>query len=356
MKTKSKRDKRKTLLFIPLLVVPFMALAFYALGGGSGNGYARSAFSNSGINTSLPDATFSTDTPKTKADYYQQADRNAPQEQDNGIARIAGQLGFDDAKKHRLTEDDQTRQIDEKLEAINKEINKPEPVNAKPSSPVKPQPSTIKSDVDRLEALMKTMQENKTEDPEMAQLNSMMQNILDIQHPERVQQRLQFSQSLSPDSQFKATPAVIVDNQKAVPGATIKIRLQDTLRINGMLIPKGHELFGACRITNQRLLVDIKNIRLGTSIVPVDLSVYSFDGMIGIEAPEALLTGALNNGTDDAVRSVGFGGFDQSVASQVAGAGIDAARQLISKKVKKIKVKLDAGRPILLRDNKPKIR
>lgn len=65
-----------------------------------------------------------------------------------------------------------------------------------------------------------------------------------------------------------------------------------------------------------------------------------------------MLTEALNYGTDKEVRSIGFGGFDQSVTSQVAGAGIDAARQLISKKVKTIKVELDAGKPILIRNNK----
>ncbi|MFA6275615.1 MAG: conjugative transposon protein TraM [Pedobacter sp.] len=354
MKTKSKTDKRKILLFMPLLIVPFMALAFYAMGGGSGNQHSPKL--NAGINTSLPDAAFSNDTPKTKADYYQQSGTGSNGEE-NGIARIAGQLGFNDASgKQEPSEHDQTRQIDEKLEAITKEISKPEPVKVKPSAAVRPEASSIKSDVDRLEILMKSMQDNKSEDPEMVQLNAMMQNILDIQHPERVIQRLQFVQSLSPDSQFRATPAIIVDNQKAVQGATVKIRLQDTLRINGLLIPKGQELFGACRITNQRLLLDIKNIRLGTSIIPVDLSVYSLDGMIGIDAPEALLTGALNDGTDDAVRSIGFGGFDASVGAQVAGAGIDAARQLISKKVKSIKVKLNAGRAILLRNNKQKNR
>lgn len=348
--------KRKLLLLMPLLVVPLLALAFYAMGGGSGSRYASSPFFGSGINTSLPDATFSTDTPKTKADYYAQSGRSSSGEE-NGIARIAGQLGFDDPNgNRRLAEYDQTKQIDEKLEAINREISKPEPAVVKPAQPEKIQQATIKADVDRLEALMKTMQENKTEDPEMMQLNSMMQSILDIQHPERVQQRLQFSRSLMPDSQFKATPAIIVNNQKAVQGATVRIRLQDTLRINGMLIPKGHELFGACRITNQRLLLDIKNIRLGTSIVPVDLSVYSLDGMVGIDAPEAVLTDALNNGTDNAVRSIGFGGFDASVATQVAGAGIDAARQLISKKVRKIKVRLEAGKAVLLRNNQHKTR
>lgn len=347
METKFKKDKRKVLLFLPLLVVPLMALTFYAMGGGRGK--IGTSKSNAGINTSLPDASFTTDTPKTKADYYDRSSRNSADE--NDIEQLAGQLGFGADGKSGTVSHDQTQKINEKLEAINREIGRPDDLPAKQAPTVKPQSPSIKSDVDRLEALMKTMQENKSEDPEMAQLNSMMQNILDIQHPERILERQRFQQSLFPDSQFRATPAVIVATQKVVQGATVKIRLQDSLRINGMLIPKGHELFGACRITNQRLLVDIKNIRLGTSIIPVNLSVYSLDGMVGINAPEAVLTDALNGGTDNAVRSIGFGGFDNSVGMQVAGAGIDAARQLISKRVRKIKVKLKDGQKILLRDN-----
>ncbi len=349
MDRKSKKDKRKILLSLPLLAVPFLLLAFYALGGGKGS--SDTSPKGAGINTQLPDASFTSDTPKTKADYYLQAERRQKTE-GNGIAGIASQFGFDvDGQSVNASGQEQTKQIDAKLEALNREINRTEPGYDKPVQPPKPQSTSMKSDVDRLEALMKTMQENKTEDLEMAQLNGMMQNILDIQHPERITERQRFARSLAPDSLFRATPAVLVENQKAVQGATVKIRLQDSLRIGTMLLPKGHIIFGACRITNQRLLVDITNIRLGTSIIPVDLSVYSLDGMVGIDAPEAALIGALNNGTDNAVRSVGFG-FDQSVATQVAGAGIDAARQLISKRVKKIKVKLKGGSPVLLRNNK----
>lgn len=352
MRTEIKKDKRRVLLFIPLLILPFLALGFYALGGGSGKSEGGKQLA--GINAELPNATFSSDTPKTKADYYRQADRNSLRGNPGEVAGNAGDFVLADVNAKSSSGDDQTRQIGEKLEALHREINRPEPVygQTKPATGAKVQPSSMKSDVDRLEALMRSMQENKTEDPEMVQLNSMMQSILDIQHPERISQRMQFAQSLSPDSQFRATPAFIVQSQKAVQGATVKIRLADTLRVNGMVIPKGHELFGACRITNQRLLLDIKNIRLGTSIIPVDLSVYSLDGMIGIDAPEAVLTGALNNGADGAVRNIGFGGFDQSVVSQVASAGIDATRQLISKRVRSVKVKLNGGSQILLRNNK----
>ncbi len=139
-------------------------------------------------------------------------------------------------------------------------------------------------------------------------------------------------------------------------GASIKLRLQDTITLSGQLIPKGHEITGTCRITNQRLLLDIKNIRLGTSIIPVDLSVYSLDGMAGINAPEAELADAAGMGADDAVRSIGMYGVDQGIATQVAGAGIDAAKSLFSKKIRKIKVKLEAGTAVLLRNNQLKTR
>lgn len=345
MKTKQRFEKRKVLLLVPLFVIPFLALTFYAMGGGKGLPDGNSPLAK-GINTKLPDASFKNEEAQDKFGLYEQAGRDSAKT-GNGVKAVADQLGFEQQNK-------QTEEIDRKLEALNKEIGKPsESVNRSATTIAKPSQTSIKSDVDRLEALMKAMQENKGEDPEMAQINGLMQNILDLQHPELVQQRYQKQKSLSPDSQFRAIPAVIVNNQKAIQGATIKLRLQDSIRINGVFIPKGHDLFGTCRITNQRLLLDIRNIRLGTSIIPVDLSVYGLDGMEGVYAPEAMLGDALNNGADNAVRGVSLIGLDGSLGAQIAGAGIDAAKSMVSKKVSRIKVKLEAGQTVLLRNNKP---
>lgn len=353
METKSRIDKRKVLLLLPLLVIPTLAGAFHFFGGGQGNADQSLQNANTGINTSLPEATFNKDQPKDKLEFYDQAERDSLTRKTNSIEDVAKALGF-----NAQVEEPQTKEINEKLEALNREISKPaEPTGYRPGGiPQNQQPSSIKTDVDRLEALMKTMQENKAEDPEMTQLNSLMQNILDIQHPERVQQKYKQQQSLSPDSQFKAISAFIADTRKVVQGATVKLVLQDTLRINGLFIPKGHALFGACKIVNQRLLLDIKQIRLGTSIIPVDLSVYSLDGMIGIDAPEAVLTDAVNSGADNAVRDVALMGIDQTLATQVAGAGIDAAKNLMSKRLRRVKVKLQGGKSILLRNNQLKRR
>lgn len=349
MKTQEERT-RKMLLVLPLLVLPFLALGFYAMGGGKGKNSADQLNSKPGINTSLPDAAFKKEDPQSKLSLYELAGRE--QSKTDSLPASVTKQGFGTTN----VPDSNEQRINEKLAQIGTEINRPVPsvdYSNRYSQPANN--NNMTGDVDRLEKLMRTMQEGKTEDPEMKQLSEMMDKIIAIQNPESVAVKTVKPADSEGDIQFKAIPAQIVDKQEAVQGATIKLRLQDTVTLYGYLIPKGHEIFGTCRITNQRLLLDIKNIRLGTSIIPVDLSVYSLDGMPGLYAPEAELADAASSGADDAVRSIGMYGMDQSIATQAAAAGIDAAKSLFSKKIKKIKVKLESGQPVLLRNNQQKV-
>ncbi|WP_304066925.1 conjugative transposon protein TraM [Pedobacter glucosidilyticus] len=342
----NEKNKRKLLWVLPLLILPFMALAFYALGGGKGDVSAQELNANRGINTSLPDAQFKKEEPQDKWSIYEQAKSESAGEPDSLSLSVAGQ-SF--AATTSIPDPNEQR-IHEKLAQINQEINRP----AQPkiySAPSTGSTAAMSKDVDRLEKLMRSMQEDKTEDPEMQQLSGMLDKILAIQNPDLITRHPGKANTVKPDSKFRAIPAVIADAQKAVQGAAIRLCLQDTITINGQLIPKGHSIFGTCRITNQRLLLDIQNIRLGNSIIPVDLTVYSLDGMVGIDAPEAMLADAAGNGAVDAVRSIGMYGIDQSIAAQVAGAGIDAAKDLFDKKVRRIKVKLKAGQSVLLCNN-----
>lgn len=344
METKQK-DKRKLLLVLPLMVLPFLALAFYAAGGGNSSNDITTT--PRGINVNLPDASFKNDEPGDKLGFYQLAAKDSTGNPGNGIEEVAGRLGFTTGDNNSSE-----NQINQKLAELDREINRPMTNNQYAQSTASSrQSSTMNHDIDRMEALMRAMQENNGEDPELNQLNGMLQNILDIQHPQRIQERYNQKLAMNPDSQFRAIPAVIVENQKAVQGATVKLKLQDTILLKGYKIPKGHFLFGTCRITNQRLLLNVTNIRLGSSIIPVDLTVYSLDGMAGVEAPEAMLTDAVNNGAGDAVRNLQFMGFDQSTEAQIAGAGINAAKSIFNKKVKTVKVKLKANYPVLLRNN-----
>lgn len=347
METKQKNN-RKLLLVLPFLVLPFLALGFYALGGGRNSTSAEQQNAKRGINIQLPDAKFTADDPLDKLSLYEVTKRDSTAIRNQFGDFVSDSVTIQNNSVLGTNADPNEQRINERLAQISREINPSQSYS--PTTSVSRQPSVASGDVDRLEKLMLMMQDGKTEDPEMQQLSGMLDKIIAIQNPSLVQ-----ANNFNPviDSVFKAIPAQIVNNQKAVEGASIKLKLLDTVILAGHIIPKNHELFGTCRITNQRLLIDITNIRLGTSIIPVALSVYSLDGMPGINAPEAELADAAGSGATDAMRSLGIYGIDQSITTQVAGAGIDAAKSLLSKKLRRVKVKLDAGRPVLIRNNKP---
>ena len=350
---KQRVDKRRILLFLPLLIVLFSAVAFYAMGWGKTE-KTTADVPVKGINTNLPDAQFKAEQPTEKMDIYKLTESDSGTS--GGIEAVAGRLGF------TPSEDPQTKQINERLAAINREINNPVSSSKSYEELVKRTASgsadaPLSKDVARLESLMRNMQSSGNDDPEMAQLNTLMDKIMAVQNPELVRQQSQKSVPASTDSLFKAIPAVIATNQKAVQGSVVELRLLDSIRLNGQLIAKGHSVFGLAEFSNQRLNLQIKNIRLGTSVIPVNLTVFDKrDAMQGINAPEALLTDAINGGSSDAIGSIGLMGIDQSLTTQIAGAGIDAAKSLFNKRVKRVKQKLKAGYPLLLRDNTKKLK
>lgn len=345
MENRNIRDKRKVLLILPLLILPFAALAFYALGGGKGKTFTPQK--QAGINTTLPDATFSKEKPTDKMEIYNLGDRDSANAESSGLDQIADRLGFS-AEPGK----DPTAEIDLKLKQLNEQINAPiesQSITGKQNRSINVPGMT--SDVDRLERLMSSMQGSAGEDPEMKQLSGMLEKVLDIQHPQRIRDAYLDKVNSVPEERFAAIPAIIATKQTLVQGAVLKLVLTDTVSIGGIHFSKGQEIFGLCNLTNQRLLVDIKTIRIGNSIIPVDLSLYSLDGIKGIEAPDAVVNNAISGGADDAVRSLQLLTMDQSVGVQAAGAGIDAAKGLFSKKVRQIKMKVKAGSAVLLRNN-----
>lgn len=353
------QEKRKLIMYLllPPLILVFAALIFYALGGGKGDTQAQTASAGNGINTRLPDAQLKQDKAQDKMSLYNQAQRDSASAKSKSAAGAFAALGWDTTKYRSNvkipanTALDNEVKIKERLTAINKQINQPVPVSKQPPAynPVASEPSP---DLDKLEKLLKQKQQTNAPDPEMQQLNTMLDKIMQIQNPALVKDKQPMAKPAVKDSAFKAIPAIIDGNQKVAPGGVVKLRLKDTLILNGITIPKGQTLFGSCGITNQRLLLDIKNIRLGTAIIPVNLTVFSLDGMAGIDAPEAELGEAAGQGTAGALENMQFLSADYSLGTQAATAGISAAKGLIGKKARKIRVKLHSGQTVLLRINK----
>lgn len=370
-----KRERlKKLLLVLPALILPFLCLAFWALGGGKGDQYGLTTNAK-GINTQLPDAKFGNDKPQDKLSLYNQAQRDSAALRNQGLGGGMNGLEADSAGAvrgvgggHGVVDNSGTdaneARMAQKLEQLRREINRaPEPAPVRAGSPgggsVSDARSVSKSaETERLEKLMREMKEkdkgSAKEDPEMAQLSQMLDKIQAIQNPELAKRNLpEVNVVEKKDTLFKAIPALIDGNQKVLQGGVVRLRLLDTLSLKGVRFPKGQALSGNCTIVNQRLLLSIKNIRVGNSIVPVDLNVYALDGIMGINAPTAELAESAGSSSESAMQSMQFLPMDQSLSTQAASAGIVTAKSLFSKKVKKVKVKLQGNTKVLLRNNQP---
>jgi len=351
--------KRKFYLAIPVLILPFMTMAFWALGGGKDGAKAATIVPDHGIDMVLPSAQFKDKKDKDKMDIYQAAGKDTSKTKDGVSKSFIQSMGFDpktaapkDSVKiskitspvYANTADQQSAKIEEKLAQINRQINQPQPVSYG-ASPAAPDP-----EVKRLNKMMKTMNSGNGEDPEMKQLNNMLTKIQAIQNPESV--KPVNKKKKEADSAFRAIPAVIDGKQKVMNGGTVRLKLTDSVKLKGVWLPKGQLLFGACQVTNQRLLLNIQNVRIGKNILPSSLTVFSLDGMPGIPAPEAEISGAAGDGANSAIENMQFLSMDESLSTQAAAGGINAAKGLFSKKVKRIKVKLHDQYPVLLKVNK----
>lgn len=406
--------QRKFMLMLPLLVLPFLTLMFWALGGGKIQTAQAQALVKPGFNLNLPDANLKDDKPMDKMSYYNQAvqdstkmkaqEKSDPNFRDmKGTAAIsnsfgAGQLNTSLSGNGRPN-DANTENIYRKLELLNKELNKPAApvnINAATSGNVTPRPGTLvgRADIDRLEKMMQSMSQPDTDDPEMQQLNAMMEKVLDIQHPERVKARIEqadhvkqqkaFTVSANPDSQDvalldnhsatiqsgngfyglkdsadtvsaqNAIPAVIHETQTLVNGSIVKLRLQSDIHVNGSLIPKDSFIFGIASLSGERLDIEITSLRFNNSIFPVALEVFDMDGLGGIHIPGAITRDVAANSADRSLQNIGLTSLDPSIGAQAASAGIETAKTLFSKKVKLVKVTVKAGYQVLLRDAKQK--
>jgi conjugative transposon TraM protein len=310
--------------------------------------------------------------------------------------------------------------VNQKLEQLYKEINKnpEEPLkdNINMTKEIKSPDHQFTTDIDRLEQMMHLMNSGSEEDPELSQLHSMLEKILDIQHPDRVTQKireqslknqkkvfpvlsitekdevtllepkhhpflsmvnfgydslsLNFSENsalygnspsrngfygLEDDQENEleiqnAIEAVIHETQIVVNGSIVKLRILNDVFINGKLIPKDHFIYGFCQINKERLFISIPSIKHEQAIFPVALTAYDLDGMEGIHIPGAMSRDVAKQASDQAVQGINLYSFDPSIAAQATSAGINAAKGLLSKKAKLIKVTIKAGYRVLLAD------
>lgn len=414
--------QRKFFMALPILALPFITLLFWALGGGKVSSADAQVHTAKGFNIELPGANLKDEKGLGKMDYYNQAQtdsakrkeqiKNDPyytasstgNEYNEPVLPVTnsgyGNVAVPAPYTLSTYQDPNEVKVYSRLKQLDNALNAP--VAAVPKeTKVNSSPTVNGGDIDRLETLMRSMQQGNGPDPEMQQLDAMMERILDVQHPERVQEKLRqsseqrkgqvfavlsakqadplsslarkeeslksFSQSrtlqngfygldnidLSAEAQ-NAIEAVVHETQTVVSGATIKLRLLNDIFINGILIPKDNFVYGVANLSGERLRIQIGGVRYINQLFPVAMNVYDMDGLEGVNVPGAITRDVAKQSADRSMQNIGFTSIDPSWQVQAAGAGVEAAKSLFSKKVKLVKVTLKAGYKVLLYDEKQK--
>lgn len=414
---KSER-RRKFRFMLPVLVLPFVTLMFWVLGGGKvEQAQAADAGKLKGLNNVLPDASLKEEE-GDKMSYYDKAVMDsahkqamiksdpyyqAPAQNMVGNGSLPYQQSYTTGNMPQPYSgvgynDPNEARVYQKLQQLNQSLNQPSqiPATGQMTGPMNMSTSNA-PDLSKLERMMEQMQSGSGEpDAETEQLNGMLERILDIQHPERVQEKLRKNSEIHKGQVFgvssakkrelisileenkvsgaaakeggngfyafdqveenapdqNVVSAVVHETQVIVNGSTVKLRLLDDIYINGKLIPKDKFVYGVASLSGERLSIKIPGIQYKKLQFPVDLTVIDIDGLEGIHVPGAIARDVAKESTDRAIQDVQFGSMSDNLGVQAASAGVEAAKSLFSKKVRLIKVTVKAGYKVMLRDEK----
>lgn len=147
--------------------------------------------------------------------------------------------------------------------------------------------------------------------------------------------------------------ACISEDQTIIQGQRVRLRLLQAMQAGDVIIPAGSLITGAASIQGERLEINIQSLEYKGNILPVELSVYDVDGQRGLFVPgsddrnaakEAIADVGSNMGSSISVtHSAG-----QQIAMDLSRGLIQSGTQLLSKKVRAVRITLKAGYKVLL--------
>lgn len=410
--------QRKFLIALPLLTLPFITLMFWAFGGGKGSNLMAQTTMQHGLNLKLPDAKLKNEKALNKLSFYEQAALDSAKTKEaekldpywNKASTDSNSsiLPFGTAGKPLSSDyglDANKMKVYDKLDELKKALDKSQQTSAYSSQPNEHEYSlksfSSSNDVDRLQVMMQKMKQDRAEDPEITQLNNMLDKIMAIQNPDQTKSTDKTStektlsvktkkqkadilllkgnnnkgnssdtniakastngfysvtdNDFTTDSNYSnSIEAIIPETQTIVAGATVKLALSNDVTINDVALPSGTFVYGTASLTNERLKIEINSIRFQNSILPVSLSVYDMDGQEGIYIPGSINRTVAKESANNAVGGMNATTIDPSIGAQAASAGIEAAKSLFSKKIKLVKMTIRGGYKVLLKDDHDK--
>ncbi len=346
--------RRKFLLFLPVIIWPFAVLIFWLLGGGGASAASAEPKTN-GLNMQLPDAKVGALSALDKLSFYAKA-------QQDSVKRVELE------KMDPNLEEDETEEVvevsRERVARVSNESYRPAIRND--------EPVRQSAEVEQLQEMVKTMQQPRG-DPDMDALNGTLRQLVALQQPKMVEKpgavnerkvlRVKsvghnglngfYGEAVVADSILEKTIRTVVHGEQVVQsGSVIKLRLLWDIVVGGQIIPAGSFVFGAAQVEGERVRVAIHSIQFNQQLFPVALNVIDMDGMEGIYVPGSAAREVVKQSAEQGVQSIGRLFVDQSLTAQATAVGIGAAKNLLSRKVKQVRVTIKSGYQVLLKDEK----
>lgn len=400
--------RRQFLLVLPLLTVPFATGVLRALDNDKEQKKTAVVKGEHGLNPELPGAHVKEDEALDKMFFYAQTQMDSvkKREQQRTRAFYGQRLGGapDDrseadtaltAVQGDMHEEKVYRGLRELNAVLHRPSARPVMLSVPGQDMILPVPARHVGGLDRLEGMMQQLKDSRSDDGDMQAMNDVLNKLLRVQHPEWSRDssvgsgvaKVRQAWSLMPapkdavissfseqnyhsgvvqpsegfyglsdepvaDTGGNAFPALVPEKQVLMNGSTVKLALIGEGEVSGVSLPPGTALYGTAALNGERLQIAVRSIRTGARLLPVDLRVYDQDGLEGIFIPGAMGRDIMKQSADQGLNGLGLGAYDPSLAGQAASAGLQLAKNLASRKVKLIRVTVEGGYRVWLKDGK----
>ena len=147
--------------------------------------------------------------------------------------------------------------------------------------------------------------------------------------------------------------AVIQETQVVTEESSVSLRLLESARIQGKIIPSGTVVTANSRFQQGRLQMKITSIAFEENILPIELTVYGLDGQQGLTVPysperTAMTDMAANMGQTSGSSIMLSTSAGQQIAGDLSRGLVQGVSNYFSKKIKTPKVTIKAGLQVLL--------
>jgi conjugative transposon TraM protein len=381
--------RRKFLTWAPLVFVPILTFVVWAVDNMSGDAAPVAGKKGQhGLNKEVPKARMKDEKEADKMMYYDEAQSDSIRKRERIRGESLYASNLPDSTHGHLRDSNEER-VSQKINELNQVLeSRRVAAGASSNSPPAPRLHLSENRVGRLEKMMQSMKEDKEDNPEMKEMNAVLDKLMRVQHPEWARDSMRavvqkeqaaalpvapvvagveisgaedftvpsnrfygLDDGVDSSSTVGAMEVEVPARQVLVSGAMVKLKLLQAVRIGGSTLSAGTYLYGLAALNGERLMVGVHSVRYGDRILPVDLRVYDTDGLEGIYIPGAITRDVVKQSADQGINSLGLGVYDPSIGGQATQAGIQLAKGLMSRKVRQVRVTVEAGYRLLLKDN-----